>query len=41
MVAFSAFLDSRRQDIVNRIGEINQSLAGIEYNPGAMVSRAP
>ncbi|XTR51752.1 SbcC/MukB-like Walker B domain-containing protein [Pseudarthrobacter sp. So.54] len=34
MVAFNAFLDSRRQDIVNRIGEINLSLAGIEYNPG-------
>ncbi|UKA55517.1 hypothetical protein LFT45_06245 [Arthrobacter sp. FW305-BF8] len=34
VVAFNAFLDSRRQDIVNRIGEINQSLAGIEYNPG-------
>lgn len=34
VVAFNAFLDSRRQDIVNRIGEINESLAGIEYNPG-------
>ncbi|MGO4583201.1 ATP-binding protein [Arthrobacter sp. 2RAF6] len=34
VVAFNAFLDSRRQDIVNRIGEINVSLAGIEYNPG-------
>ena len=34
VVAFNAFLDSRRQDIVNRIGEINLSLAGIEYNPG-------
>lgn len=34
VVAFNAFLDSRRQDIVTRIGEINQSLAGIEYNPG-------
>ena len=34
VVAFNAFLDSRRQDIVNRIGEINQSLSGIEYNPG-------
>jgi uncharacterized protein YPO0396 len=34
VVAFNAFLDSRRQDIVNRIGEINQSLAGIVYNPG-------
>ncbi|MFW0772714.1 ATP-binding protein [Paenarthrobacter nitroguajacolicus] len=34
VVAFNAFLDSRRQDIVNRIGEINLSLADIEYNPG-------
>jgi uncharacterized protein YPO0396 len=34
VVAFNAFLDSRRQDIVTRIGEINHSLAGIEYNPG-------
>lgn len=34
VVAFNAFLDSRRQDIVNRIGEINQSLAGIPYNTG-------
>lgn len=34
VVAFNAFLDSRRQDIVNRIGEINLSLASIEYNPG-------
>ncbi|WP_427004434.1 ATP-binding protein [Pseudarthrobacter sp. H2] len=34
VVAFNAFLDSRRQDIVNRIGEINLSLAGIEYNTG-------
>ncbi|WP_082049511.1 ATP-binding protein [Arthrobacter sp. SPG23] len=34
VVAFNAFLDSRRQDIVNRIGEINLSLAGIEYNSG-------
>ncbi|MFC9351585.1 ATP-binding protein [Arthrobacter sp. NPDC057013] len=34
VVAFNAFLDSRRQDIVNRIGEINQSLADIQYNPG-------
>nr|WP_224093885.1 SbcC/MukB-like Walker B domain-containing protein [Arthrobacter sp. StoSoilB13] len=34
VVAFNAFLDSRRQDIVNRISEINQSLAEIEYNPG-------
>ncbi|MGO4858491.1 ATP-binding protein [Arthrobacter sp. 2MCAF14] len=34
VVAFNAFLDGRRQDIVSRIGEINVSLAGIEYNPG-------
>ncbi|MFF2345145.1 ATP-binding protein [Pseudarthrobacter sp. NPDC058119] len=34
VVAFNAFLDTRRQDIVNRIGEINQSLAGIPYNTG-------
>jgi uncharacterized protein YPO0396 len=34
VVAFNAFLDSRRQDIVTRIGEINQSLAGIPYNTG-------
>ncbi|MET3809379.1 ATP-binding protein [Arthrobacter sp. UYEF3] len=34
VVAFNAFLDSRRQDIVNRIGEINLSLAGIPYNTG-------
>ncbi|QCO97364.1 ATP-dependent exonuclease SbcCD, C subunit-like protein [Arthrobacter sp. 24S4-2] len=34
VVAFNAFLDSRRQDIVNRITEINLSLATIEYNRG-------
>ncbi|MDQ6754598.1 MAG: ATP-dependent exonuclease SbcCD, C subunit-like protein [Actinomycetota bacterium] len=34
IVAFNAFLDSRRQDIMGRIGEINESLARIEYNPG-------
>ncbi|XAZ32277.1 ATP-binding protein [Paenarthrobacter ureafaciens] len=34
VVAFNAFLDSRRQDIVNRINEINQSLSEIQYNPG-------
>lgn len=34
VVAFNAFLDGRRQDIVGRIGQINVSLAGIEYNPG-------
>nr|WP_254703594.1 ATP-binding protein [Pseudarthrobacter sp. C4D7] len=34
VVAFNAFLDSRRQNIMDRIGEINQSLAGIPYNTG-------
>ncbi|MDR7161336.1 ATP-binding protein [Arthrobacter sp. BE255] len=34
VVAFNAFLDSRRQDIVSRISEINLSLATIEYNRG-------
>jgi uncharacterized protein YPO0396 len=34
VVAFNAFLDSRRQNIVSRIGEINESLAGIPYNTG-------
>ncbi|WP_026550182.1 ATP-binding protein [Arthrobacter sp. Br18] len=34
VVAFNAFLDSRRQDIISRINEINVSLAGIEYNSG-------
>lgn len=34
VVAFNAFLESRRQDIANRIAEINRSLATIEYNPG-------
>jgi uncharacterized protein YPO0396 len=34
VVAFNAFLDSRRQDIINRITEINLSLASIEYNRG-------
>jgi uncharacterized protein YPO0396 len=34
VVAFNAFLDSRRQNIVDRIGEINQSLSGIPYNTG-------
>lgn len=34
VVAFNAFLDSRRQDIVNRITEINLSLGTIEYNRG-------
>ncbi len=34
VVAFNAFLDSRRQDIVSRITEINLSLGTIEYNRG-------
>ena len=34
VVAFNAFLDSRRQNIMDRIGEINESLAGIPYNTG-------
>ncbi|WP_056332656.1 ATP-binding protein [Arthrobacter sp. Soil764] len=34
VVAFNAYLDGRRQDIITRIGEINQSLAGIPYNTG-------
>ncbi|MCU1565408.1 MAG: ATP-dependent exonuclease SbcCD, subunit-like protein [Pseudarthrobacter sp.] len=34
VVAFNAYLDSRRQDIMTRIGEINRSLAGIPYNTG-------
>ncbi|MFP5311501.1 MAG: ATP-binding protein, partial [Actinomycetes bacterium] len=34
VVAFNAYLDSRRQDIITRIGEINESLAGIPYNTG-------
>ena len=34
VVAFNAFLDSRRLNIVSRIGEINESLAGIPYNTG-------
>ncbi|WP_458113493.1 hypothetical protein M1D88_05095 [Arthrobacter sp. R1-13] len=34
VVAFNAFLDNRRQNIIDRIGEINESLAGIPYNTG-------
>ncbi|MEO5315935.1 ATP-binding protein [Pseudarthrobacter sp. CC12] len=34
VVAFNAFMDSRRQNIIDRIGEINQSLSGIPYNTG-------
>ncbi len=41
IVAFNAFLDSRRQDIVSRIGEINESLARIEYNPGRHIQLEP
>ncbi|MDO5751585.1 ATP-binding protein [Arthrobacter sp.] len=41
IVAFNAFLDSRRQDIVSRIDEINQSLARIEYNPGRHIQLEP
>ncbi|WP_125614373.1 ATP-binding protein [Specibacter cremeus] len=41
IVAFNAFLDARKQDIVARIGEINESLAGIEYNPGRHIQLEP
>ncbi|PYI69585.1 ATP-dependent exonuclease SbcCD, C subunit-like protein [Arthrobacter livingstonensis] len=41
IVAFNAFLDARRQDIVSRIGEINESLARIEYNPGRHIQLEP
>ncbi|RAN76170.1 hypothetical protein B5P43_24575 [Bacillus sp. SRB_336] len=41
IVAFNAFLDSRRTDIVSRIGEINESLARIEYNPGRHIQLEP
>lgn len=34
VVAFNAYLDSKRQNIMDRIGEINQSLSGIPYNTG-------
>jgi uncharacterized protein YPO0396 len=34
IVAFNAFLDARKSDITGRIGQINASLAQIEYNPG-------
>ncbi|MFX1818383.1 ATP-binding protein [Pseudarthrobacter sp. CC4] len=34
VVAFNAFLDGRRQDIISRINKINESLATIEYNRG-------
>ncbi|WP_154604810.1 ATP-binding protein [Arthrobacter sp. AQ5-05] len=41
IVAFNAFLDARKQDIVSRIGEINESLARIEYNPGRHIQLEP
>ncbi|WP_049822448.1 ATP-binding protein [Arthrobacter sp. H41] len=41
VVAFNAFLDARRQDIADRIHEINRSLAGIEYNPGRHIQLEP
>lgn len=34
IVAFNAFLDARKTDITGRIGQINASLAQIDYNPG-------
>ena len=41
IVAFNAFLDARKQDIISRIGEINESLARIEYNPGRHIQLEP
>ncbi|AIY01979.1 hypothetical protein ART_2380 [Arthrobacter sp. PAMC 25486] len=41
IVAFNAFLDARKQDIVSRIGEINESLARIEYNTGRHIQLEP
>ncbi|MGO4384669.1 ATP-binding protein [Specibacter sp. RAF43] len=41
IVAFNAFLDARKQDIVSRISEINESLARIEYNPGRHIQLEP
>ncbi|MDQ6741175.1 MAG: ATP-dependent exonuclease SbcCD, C subunit-like protein, partial [Actinomycetota bacterium] len=41
IVAFNAFLDARKQDIVSRIGEINESLARIEYNSGRHIQLEP
>ncbi|MBP2413040.1 uncharacterized protein YPO0396 [Arthrobacter stackebrandtii] len=41
IVAFNAFLDARRQDIISRIDEINESLARIEYNPGRHIQLEP
>ncbi|MGB9036540.1 MAG: ATP-binding protein [Paeniglutamicibacter sp.] len=34
IVAFNAFLDARKTDITGRIGQINASLAQIDYNAG-------
>ncbi|MFC8302895.1 ATP-binding protein [Specibacter sp. NPDC057265] len=41
IVAFNAFLDARKQDIVSRIDEINESLARIEYNTGRHIQLEP
>lgn len=41
IVAFNAFLDARKQDIVSRISEINESLARIEYNTGRHIQLEP
>ncbi len=41
IVAFNAFLDARKQDIIARIEEINESLARIEYNPGRHIQLEP
>lgn len=41
VVAFNAFLDTSRLDILARIAEINQSLARIEYNPGRHIQLEP
>ena len=41
IVAFNAFLDARKQDIISRIGEINESLARIEYNTGRHIQLEP
>jgi uncharacterized protein YPO0396 len=41
IVAFNAFLDARKQDIVSRVGEINESLARIEYNTGRHIQLEP
>ncbi|MEO8222068.1 MAG: SbcC/MukB-like Walker B domain-containing protein, partial [Specibacter sp.] len=41
IVAFNAFLDARKQDIIARISEINESLARIEYNPGRHIQLEP